>query len=108
MLERSDVTKILNTMNDREHKWTSACWVIGGSEGMNGAPLLSSQAALRSGSGYVRVSTPGGQGEVPSEIVGFDIPTEDWENHVIKSDFERFKAVAVSYTHLTLPTSDLV
>ena len=95
VLERSDVTKILHTMNDREHKWTSACWVIGGSEGMNGAPLLSSQAALRSGSGYVRVSTPGGQGEVPSEIVGFDIPTEDWENHVIKSDFERFKAVVV-------------
>ncbi len=95
VLERSDVTKILNTMSSREHKWTSACWVIGGSEGMNGAPLLASQAALRSGSGYVRVSTPGGLGEIPSEIVGFDLPTEDWEDQVIKSDLERFKAVVV-------------
>ena len=62
---------------------------------MNGAPLHSSQAALRSGSGYVRVSTPGVTGEIPSEIVGFDIPTEEWEDHVIKNDFERFKAVVV-------------
>ena len=95
VLERSDVTKILNAMSDREHKWTSACWVIGGSEGMNGAPLLSSQAALRSGSGYVRVSIPGGMGEIPSEIVGFNIPNEDWEDHLVKSDFDRFKAVVV-------------
>mgnify|MGYP005694754499 FL=1 len=95
MLERSDVTKILNSRNDREHKWMSACWVIGGSGGMNGAPLLSAKATLRSGSGYVRVSTPGGTGEIPSEIVGFDIPTEDWEEYVIKNDFERFKAVVV-------------
>ena len=43
----------------------------------------------------MRVSTPGGTGEIPSEIVGFDIPTEDWEEYVIKSDFERFKAVVV-------------
>ena len=56
-------------------------WRIGG---MNGAPLLSAKATLRSGSGYVRVSTPGGTGEIPSEIVGFDIPTEDWEEYVIK------------------------
>tara|TARA_B100000214_G_scaffold357624_1_gene317451 strand:- start:180 stop:1529 length:1350 start_codon:yes stop_codon:yes gene_type:complete len=95
VLEKSDVAKILNTMSDREHKWMSACWVIGGSEGMNGAPLLSSNAALRTGSGYVRMSTPGGQGEIPSEIVGFDLPSEDWEDYIIASDFKRFKAIVV-------------
>ena len=95
MLEKSDVANILSSLSEREHKWMSACWVIGGSEGMNGAALLSSQAALRSGSGYVRVSTPGGLSGAPSEIVSFDLPSHDWDEYVIESGLERFKSLVV-------------
>jgi NAD(P)H-hydrate epimerase len=43
------------------HKWnTGAVLVVGGSPGIDGAPLLASTAALYGGAGYVRLVHPGG------------------------------------------------
>ena len=95
LLEKSDVTQILNEMNHRDHKWVSACWVIGGSEGMKGAPLLSSKAALRSGSGYVRMSIPSGFQGDSSEIVRFDMPSEKWDACITDSELRRFKSLVI-------------
>jgi ADP-dependent NAD(P)H-hydrate dehydratase / NAD(P)H-hydrate epimerase len=41
------------------HKWSAAVFVIGGSAGMTGAPLMTARAAARSGSGMVVCGVPG-------------------------------------------------
>lgn len=41
------------------HKWSRSVFVVGGSGGMVGAPLLSARAAARSGAGMVVVALPG-------------------------------------------------
>jgi NAD(P)H-hydrate epimerase len=53
------------------HKWRAAVWVVAGSPGMTGAAHLASAAAMRAGSGYVRLSTPGGGDDpaAPTEVV---------------------------------------
>ncbi len=74
------------------HKWDSACWVIGGSPGMFGAPRLAAGAALRAGAGYVRLSIPGEayDPEAPLEIVAHKLPARSWSEFV---DAERFKSL---------------
>jgi NAD(P)H-hydrate epimerase len=78
------------------HKWKSAVWVIGGSPGLEGAAVLTSRAATRSGAGYVRWSSPG---EVPTllkptEVVGTGLPSDRWADEVL-GDLDRFGAVAI-------------
>ena len=41
------------------HKWSSGCLVVGGSNGMVGAPILAGSAALRTGAGMVVCAVPG-------------------------------------------------
>ncbi len=43
----------------QSHKWSSGCLVVGGSNGMVGAPLLAGTAALRCGAGMVVCAVPG-------------------------------------------------
>lgn len=78
-----------------DHKWSRAVWVIGGSTGMLGAPLLAAEAALRSGAGSVRCSLPG---QIPpsarSEIVFVDTPAARWHDLVV-SEARRFGAIVV-------------
>ena len=59
--------------------------VVGGSEGMGGAAILSSEASLFSGAGLVHLST-----------------------HPINVEASASTFIAVSYTHLTLPTNRCV
>jgi ADP-dependent NAD(P)H-hydrate dehydratase / NAD(P)H-hydrate epimerase len=66
------------------HKWTSAVGVIGGSDYMHGAPHLVALGALRSGSGMVRVGTPGGNGPLPIEVVGFPVAPNHWTASAIE------------------------
>ncbi len=66
------------------------CLIIGGSEGMYGAPILSATAALKSGAGLVTLVTPENHSGLnlicPSEIM--IRTTESGKNHFIPNDFE--------------------
>jgi hydroxyethylthiazole kinase-like uncharacterized protein yjeF len=65
----------------RAHKWQTAIMVVGGSEAMNGAPLMVAHGAMRAGAGYALVGVPGGPpggGLPPGEQVGVSLPDGDW------------------------------
>ncbi len=93
VVEESDIKSWLPKKRTDQHKWAAACWVVGGSSGMNGAPFLASQAAQRSGSGYVRMSVPGEITETFSEVVGFPIAQTKWEQEITMSELSRFKSM---------------
>lgn len=77
------------------HKWQSAVWVVAGSPGMSGAAALCSGAAMRTGAGYARVSTPGGSAVgLPIETVATDLPAQMWAADVI-ADLSRFDALVI-------------
>ena len=85
------------------HKWSSAVLVVGGSNGMYGAPLLSARAAQRSGSGMVVVAVPQGcdATHVVPEVVTREIPTlgdgsmAESAAQIILDDIDRFAALVV-------------
>ena len=79
LVQRSDIATWLPKKLITEHKWKSACWIIGGSAGMDGALSLAAEAAQRAGSGYVRISTPGTMPIGPIEAVSHFITEEGWE-----------------------------
>jgi NAD(P)H-hydrate epimerase len=63
------------------HKWQTAVMIVGGSELMNGAPLMVAHGAMRAGAGYALVGVPGsppGGGLPPGEQVGVELPDGDW------------------------------
>ena len=63
------------------HKWQTAVMVVGGSEAMNGAPLMCASGAMRAGAGYALVAVPGsppGGGLPPGAQVGVSLPDGDW------------------------------
>ena len=97
-----DVSRWLPVRPAEAHKWQTACWVIAGSPGMTGAAHLAAAAAMRSGSGYVRLSTPGldaadvlAGGTAPTEAVGHPLPAGNWAEAIEADDQSRFKAMAV-------------
>jgi len=76
-----DVAGLLPPRARRTHKWNAAVTVVGGSQAMPGAPLLSAQGALRAGAGYAMVAVPGsplGAGLPPGEYVGISLPERHW------------------------------
>ena len=83
----NDPTELFQLIPSRPltaHKWESACWVIAGSPGMEGAAILSARAAQRAGAGYVRLSIPEAESvEAPLEVVvtkvGKELSLEDTE-----------------------------
>ena len=79
-VETADVAAWVPQRPAEAHKWQSACWVIAGSPGMTGAAYLAARGALRAGSGYVRLSTPGGAGHdrAPTEAVQIALPADGW------------------------------
>ena len=85
VVEATDVRDWVPRRAPDTHKWRDAVWVVAGSPGMTGAAHLASAAAMRAGSGYVRLSTPGGGDDpaAPTEVVrvpiGADLsfPAED-------------------------------
>lgn len=78
-----------------DHKWRHAVWIVAGAPGMGGAASLVAGAALRTGAGYVRVSTPGGAAsELPTECVRVDVPGVDWAPEVV-AGLDRFAALVI-------------
>jgi NAD(P)H-hydrate epimerase len=59
LLDDSDVTAHLHPRPAGGHKWNAALYVLAGSPGMLGAAALCAGAALRAGSGMVRLGSPG-------------------------------------------------
>ncbi len=58
--EAADVARWLPRRAAAAHKWSAgAVFVVGGSGGMAGAPMLASRAALRAGAGIVHCGLPG-------------------------------------------------
>jgi NAD(P)H-hydrate epimerase len=93
-LEAADVRAWVCGRAVDDHKWKHAVWVVAGSPGMRGAARLASEAALRAGAGYVRLSTPGA-GEDPgaaTEVV--QVPV-DRALTLDPADVRRFGAVLV-------------
>ena len=86
------------------HKWSSGCLVVGGSNGMVGAPVLSGSAALRAGSGMVVCAVPGRDAAAAvsgRELVARALPAtadgsldEGAADEVLK-DLARFRALAI-------------
>jgi NAD(P)H-hydrate epimerase len=78
------------------HKWQAALRLVAGSPGMTGAANLAAAAAMRSGAGYVRLSTPGAAGgqPAPTECVVTGLPADGWVPEVLH-DLDRFGALAV-------------
>jgi NAD(P)H-hydrate epimerase len=86
------------------HKWSSGCLVVGGSNGMVGAPVLAGSAALRAGSGMVVCAVPGRDAAAAvsgRELVARALPAtsdgsleEDAADDVLK-DLGRFRALAI-------------
>ncbi|MCU1370865.1 MAG: hypothetical protein JWO77_2059 [Ilumatobacteraceae bacterium] len=86
------------------HKWRAAAWLIAGSPGMTGAARLAAASAMRSGAGYLRISTPGAGTEVDAPIEAVVSPLEGdghaggpdggWAATVLDG-LDRFRAIAV-------------
>jgi hydroxyethylthiazole kinase-like uncharacterized protein yjeF len=94
LVEDGDV--VLPPRPREAHKWQSAVFVAAGSAGMTGAALLAGRAALRAGAGNVRLGIPGAElGSLPpSEMVGVEVPAEDWARVVLEAS-ARCKALVV-------------
>ena len=102
LVTADDVGRWLPVRPAVAHKWKTACWVIAGSPGMTGAAHLAATAALRGGSGYVRLSTPGldaadllAGSAAPTEAVGHPLPADDWASVVDTDELARFKSMLV-------------
>ncbi|MCY3576959.1 MAG: NAD(P)H-hydrate dehydratase [bacterium] len=102
LVTADDVSSWLPVRPAEAHKWQTACWVIAGSPGMTGAAHLAATAALRGGSGYVRLSTPGldalgvlADGTAPTEAVGHPLPADNWADAIGADEQSRFQAMAV-------------
>ena len=90
-IEDSDIAQWLPRRSSTAHKWESACWIIGGSPGMDGALSLAAEAAQRAGAGYVRISTPGTLAVGSLESVSHFLPEDSWEQ-CLETDIHRFSA----------------
>lgn len=111
LLAADSLVALLPKREANAHKWNAACWVVGGSPGMTGAPALAASAAYRAGAGYVRVSTPataansqstaeiGGDANQPDvsgvrEAVRFALPAQRWSEAVLQAS-SKFHSLVV-------------
>ncbi len=86
VLTDDSLAAMLPKRDANAHKWNAACWVVGGSPGMAGAPLLAASAAYRGGAGYVRLSTPGTQDLVTEDLDSENSDSEDFVSEGFSSE----------------------
>jgi NAD(P)H-hydrate epimerase len=95
VVEDTDVASWLVPRPATTNKWRAAVRVVAGSAGMGGAATLVSRAALRTGAGYVRQSSPGAAPTTdPVEAVHVELPAKGWAP-VVLDDLDRFGALVV-------------
>jgi len=106
LVDDADVSNWVPPRRATAHKWQHAVSVVAGSPGMTGAAALVCGAALRAGSGYVRLSVPGATATssgVPVEAVEIlattspseDVPTVDDAIRAALVGIDRCAAVVV-------------
>jgi NAD(P)H-hydrate epimerase len=102
VFEVSDLA--LPVTNAESHKWSSGCLIVGGSNGMIGAPLLASTAALRCGAGMVVCGVPGADAAAQvsgRELVARALPAtsdgalDEGAPDAVVRDVARFRVVAI-------------
>jgi NAD(P)H-hydrate epimerase len=87
------------------HKWRAGVLVVGGSEGMTGAPLLVSRAAMRTGAGVVWCAVPGPDAAAQVSGTAAEVIAKPWPatpagalagiDESSRAAFERFAAAVV-------------
>ena len=79
IVEAADVAGWVPRRSATTHKWRAGVLVVGGSNGMTGAPMLVGRAALRLGAGIVWAALPGRCAERGSgtEIITHALPDAD-------------------------------
>ena len=94
LVEGPDVGSWMPDRPRESHKWKAAIWMVAGSPGMTGAADMAARAAMRSGSGTVRLGIPG-QPPAPRfpEVIGRELPAEGWDAHI--ADLDRMKALVI-------------
>ena len=77
--EGSDVARWVPARAPTTHKWRAAVLVVGGSDGMTGAPMLAAHAAMRLGAGIVWAALPGRAAERASgtEVITRALPDSE-------------------------------
>ncbi|MGH9005813.1 MAG: NAD(P)H-hydrate epimerase, partial [Acidimicrobiia bacterium] len=102
--EEEDVAAWLPLRPADGHKWSvGAVYVVGGSGGMTGAPMLSARAALRAGAGLVVAGLPGKSAATASgtEVITRSLPAtmsgalEEVASKEVLEGLERFGALVV-------------
>ncbi len=78
IVEPHDVAHWIPRREVTAHKWRSGVLVVGGSDGMTGAPMLVAHAALRLGAGIVWAALPGRSAELASgsEVITVALPDD--------------------------------
>ena len=96
LVQASDVAAWVPFRGVEAHKWRSAVWVVAGSAAMLGAARLAASAALRTGAGMVRLSSPGvaNDPQAPTEVVGRPLPGAGWASEVV-DNIDRFHALVI-------------
>jgi hydroxyethylthiazole kinase-like uncharacterized protein yjeF len=88
----------------QSHKWSAGCLVIGGSNGMVGAPVLAGTAALRCGAGMVVCAVPGDRAAAQvsgRELVARSLPATpagalgESGADVVLAEVSRYRAIAL-------------
>ncbi|MHB8218961.1 MAG: NAD(P)H-hydrate dehydratase [Acidimicrobiales bacterium] len=103
LMEDEDVAELLAPRPFGAQKWDSAVTVVAGSPGMEGAAVLATTGASRSGAGMVRLAVPGsgepgraGSAAVawPVEAVRVALPASGWSGDVL-AVLDRCRALVV-------------
>jgi hydroxyethylthiazole kinase-like uncharacterized protein yjeF len=101
LMQRRDSRKLLGERNLYGHKNTFGhVLVIGGSEGMRGAPSLTAQSSLKMGAGLVTVATDRAGLEVmehklPDEIMAVGLPDPDEDLQPYYRALDRYSAIVL-------------
>jgi NAD(P)H-hydrate epimerase len=92
----ADIAAWLPSPERATHKWKAAARLVAGSPGMTGAARMAAASAMRSGAGYVRLSTPGAGTDVdaPTEAVITPLPSSDWASEAADG-LDRFRVLGI-------------
>lgn len=96
LVQGSDVAAWLPERRADQHKWRSALWVIAGTSGMLGAAHLAVRGAQRTGTGMIRLSSPGVGADplAPTEAVRAHLPASQWSTEAL-AEIDRFHAAVI-------------